>query len=75
MYSNLAKLRKERGITQKKMGELIGLSASSDSSDSAQSNYNRRERGKTPFKSTEMEIIQKFFDKPLGEIFLKYDSN
>lgn len=72
MYSNLAKLRKERGVTQKEMGKLIGLSASSGS---AASNYNRRELGKTPFKSNEMEIIQKLFDKPLDEIFLKYDSN
>ena len=66
MYSNLAKLRKEQGITQQQMGQLIGC---------ATSNYNRKERGKMNFRITEMEIIKKHFNKPLDEIFLKYDCN
>jgi len=66
MYSNLLKLRKERGITQKQMGELIGCGPS---------NYNYKERGRTNFKITEMEIIQKHFNLPLDVIFLKYNSN
>ncbi len=66
MYSNLTKLRKEQEMTQEQMGQLIGCSAS---------NYNRKERGKMNFRISEMEIIKKHFNKPLDEIFLKYDSN
>jgi DNA-binding XRE family transcriptional regulator len=60
------KLRTERGIYQKEMAEIAGCSVWS---------YSRKEDGITPFKITEMENIQKHLNLPLGEIFLKHDSN
>jgi DNA-binding XRE family transcriptional regulator len=66
MYSNLAKLRKERGITQKYMADLIGVKNTST--------YNRKERGHVQFKINEMEAIKDLFQLPTDEIFLKFKS-
>ena len=66
MYSNLIKLRKERGFSQQQMADLVGCSVGS---------YNRNELGKRNFKINEMEIIKDLFKLPMDEIFSKYKSN
>jgi len=66
MYSNLAKLRKERGITQEQMAKIIGVKNAST--------YNRKERGHNQFKSDEMEIVKDLFQLPIDDIFLKFKS-
>jgi putative transcriptional regulator len=64
VYSNLVKLRKERGISQQQMADLVGCSLRS---------YNRNENGHANFKINEMEIIKNHFKLPMDEIFSKYE--
>ena len=66
MYSNLAKLRKERGYTQQQMAEIIGCKNNST--------YNRKEQGHVQFKINEMEAITDLLKLPMDDIFLKYKS-
>ena len=62
MHSKLFVLRKEKGVTQKEMASLIGLSSDG---------YKNKERGKTEFKLSEAFTIAKFFELPVEEIFLR----
>ncbi|HGC9176262.1 TPA: helix-turn-helix transcriptional regulator [Streptococcus agalactiae] len=62
MQGKLLILRKERGVTQQKMADLLGVTKET---------YRRKEKGLTVFGSSEMFKIANFFDKDIGEIFLK----
>lgn len=61
MQWNLVIARKEEGLNQKQMAEMLGISEDS---------YSLRERGKLQFKADEMFIISRYFDKPIEKIFL-----
>lgn len=61
MYWNLIKLRKESGLSQTKMAELIG---------GTYLTYGQKESGKANFNIEEMMIIKDYFDMPLDYIFL-----
>lgn len=56
----LKMLRVERGLTQKKVAESIGISATS---------YNTKENGKSPFSQWEVEDLLDFFGVSYREIF------
>lgn len=62
MQGKLLILRKERGVTQQKMADLLGVTKET---------YRRKEKGLTDFGSSEMFKIANFFDKDIGEIFSK----
>lgn len=58
---NLIIVRKEHGITQEKLAEVLGISEDA---------YGLKERGKVQFKADEMFIISDYFDKTIEDIFL-----
>ena len=64
MYWNLMKLRKEKGLYQKDMADLIGVTYLT---------YGQKESGKANFNIEEMKIIKDYLGKPMDYIFL--DSN
>lgn len=53
MYSRIRDLRKERGLSQKRMAELLNVS---------QTTYGRMERQVIPFDVQYMKRIAQFFD-------------
>ena len=61
MQIYLYQLRKEKGITQKKMAQKLGIS---------ETTYRQKEKGQRAFKSDEMFIIADILEKDIGEIFL-----
>lgn len=62
MQWNLIILRKESGMNQRKMADILGISADA---------YGMKERGDMQFKLDEIFIIAEYFDKNVEEIFLK----
>lgn len=60
MQIYLYQLRKEKGITQKKMAQKLGISETA---------YRQKEKGQSAFKSDEMFIIADILEKDIGEIF------
>ena len=61
MQWNLIRLRKEAGLTQKQMAEMLDINVST---------YNKKETGQSNFLSSEMFIISNQFQKSIEEIFL-----
>lgn len=57
----LIKLRKTHNISQEKMAKILDINAST---------YSKKENGKNDFKSNEMFIVARLFNKRLDEIFL-----
>jgi len=62
----LLKVRTEKGYSQERMADLLGLDTS---------NYNRRENGETKIKITEWEKIASILNVPISEIFESEESN
>lgn len=60
MQWNLIILRKEQGLTQKEMAEIIGIS---------EDGYRKKETGKTQFKQNEMFFIANYFNRAIEDIF------
>jgi len=54
-------MRKERGMNQKDMANVLGISVDA---------YGKKERGQFIFNIDEMFKIRNLFNKPLEEIFL-----
>lgn len=66
MQWNLIRLRKEAGLTQKKIATAIGMDAGS---------YGRKERGEIEFRISEMIAIHKLLNASMDQIFLPPDCN
>lgn len=60
MQAKLYELRKEKGLTQSQMGDILGISEVS---------YRSKELDKSDFKLSEMFKIAKLFNKDIGYIF------
>ena len=58
--------RTQKGISQEKMADLLGLNTS---------NYNRRESGETQIKIKEWEKIASLLEVPISEIFESEESS
>lgn len=58
--------RTQKGISQEKMADLLGLNTS---------NYNRRESGETQIKIKEWEKIAFLLEVPISEIFESEESS
>lgn len=61
MYPKLIGKRKEKGLTQKNMADLIGIS---------KNNYYLKEQGKLDFGLLEIKKILSILDSTYDEIFL-----
>jgi Predicted transcriptional regulators len=61
MQSTLMILRKTKGLSQKGLAEVLGISEES---------YRNKELGKTQFKMNEMFELATIFDEDVGKIFL-----
>ena len=62
MYPKLIGKRNEKGITQEKMAELLGIS---------KNNYNQKENGKLDFGLIEVKKILKILDCNYNDIFFE----
>lgn len=60
MQIKLYELRKNEGLTQKKLAEKLGISETA---------YRQKELGQRDFKSAEMFLIADIFNKDISEIF------
>ena len=60
MYPKLIGKRNEKGITQERMAELIGIS---------KNNYNLKENGKLDFNLSEVKKILNILDEDYNNIF------
>lgn len=58
---NLIRLRSERGLKQKDLAKLLGVTFET---------YGMKERGQYQFQMDEMFIISRFFCLPIEDIFL-----
>lgn len=61
MQWNLIKLRKEHGLNQNDMAELLGISVGA---------YRQKEVGESSFRDYEMFKLSEHFNKTMEEIFL-----
>lgn len=61
MQWHLIRLRKENGLTQYDVADMLNLNIST---------YQNKETGKSSFRDYEMFILKDYFGKPLEEIFL-----
>lgn len=61
MQEKLILLKEENHLTNKKMGEILGISAKQ---------YRKKEQGIVAFKMNEMFMLSKYFNKKIEEIFL-----
>ena len=61
MQENLLILRKRKGMSQREMANILGIT---------ETQYGAKERGESDFKGTEMFTIADFFAKPIENIFL-----
>ncbi|EPD52802.1 hypothetical protein HMPREF1210_01182 [Paenisporosarcina sp. HGH0030] len=61
----LIRLRKEGGLTQKKMAEILDIDIST---------YVYKENGKKQFNANEMFMISELLDKKIEDIFLPSNS-
>lgn len=66
MYPKLIGKRNEKGITQEKMAELIGIS---------KNNYNLKENGKLDFNLSEVKKILNILDEDYNNIFFTENVN
>jgi DNA-binding XRE family transcriptional regulator len=66
LKQKLSNKRIEKGISQEKMADLLGLNTS---------NYNRRESGKTQIKIKEWEKIAEILEVAISEIFESEEAN
>lgn len=66
MYPKLIGKRNEKGITQEKMAELIGIS---------KNNYNLKENGKLDFNLSEVKKILSVLDEDYNNIFFAENVN
>lgn len=64
MQWNLIRIRKENGLTQKKMAEILGIGIDT---------YGKKERGILQFTQDEMFSLSRYFNLPLEEIFSPRD--
>ncbi len=62
MYPKLIGKRNEKGITQEKMAELIGIS---------KNNYNLKENGKLDFNLVEVKKILEILNSTYEDIFFE----
>lgn len=62
MYPKLVGKRNEKGITQEKMAELLGIS---------KNNYNLKENGKLDFNLVEVKKILQILGSSYDEIFFE----
>lgn len=62
MYPKLIGKRNEKGITQQKMADLLGIS---------KGNYNQKENGKLDFNLVEVKKILQILDEPYEVIFFE----
>ncbi len=62
MYPKLIGKRNEKGITQGKMAEMLGIS---------KNNYNLKENGKLDFNLVEVKKILQILDSTYDEIFFE----
>lgn len=61
MQSKLYALRKEAGLTQEDLANMLGIS---------RSRYGQKELGKAEFTQDEMFELGKIFDRNINDIFL-----
>ncbi len=66
MYPKLIGKRNEKGITQEKMAELIGIS---------KNNYNLKENGKLDFNLSEVKKILNILSEDYNNIFFTENVN
>jgi transcriptional regulator with XRE-family HTH domain len=66
LKEKLIEKRKEKGFSQEKMADLLGLDTS---------NYSRRENGETQIKIAEWERIAQILSVPLSDIFESEESS
>ena len=64
MYPKLVGKRNEKGITQEKMAEMLGIS---------KNNYNLKENGKLDFNLVEVKKILQILKSSYDEIFFEGD--
>lgn len=62
MYPKLVGKRNEKGITQEKMAEMLGIS---------KNNYNLKENGKLDFNLVEVKKILQILNSKYDEIFFE----
>ena len=62
MYTKLVGKRNEKGITQEKMAEMLGIS---------KNNYNLKENGKLDFNLVEVKKILQILKSSYDEIFFE----
>lgn len=62
MYPKLIGKRNEKGITQEKMAEMLGIS---------KNNYNLKENGKLDFNLVEVKKILQILNSTYDEIFFE----
>lgn len=62
MYPKLIGKRNEKGITQEKMAEMLGIS---------KNNYNLKENGKLDFNLVEVKKILQILNSSYNEIFFE----
>lgn len=65
MQWKLIQLRKERGLSQKDVADVIGIDVRS---------YIPREHGTVPFRADEMFKLRDYFDVAIEDIFLPRNS-
>ena len=61
--SEVARLRRYTGKTQKEMAEMFGISLQA---------YSRKERGLTPYSDTEKIMLKEFFSKDFPGITIDH---
>lgn len=66
MQWNLIRLRKEAGLSQAEMADILGINKTT---------YSHRETGKYQFQADEMFKLKEYFGKSIDEIFLPTDCN
>ena len=66
LKEKLIEKRKEKGFSQEKMADMLGLDTS---------NYSRRENGETQIKIAEWERIAQILSVPLSDIFESEESS
>lgn len=60
MYNNVKKIRKEKGISQKEICEVLNIS---------QSSLSNKEASRRPFTVKELLILEKILGVSIGEMF------
>lgn len=66
MQWNLIRLRKEAGLSQVEMAEILGINKTT---------YSHKETGKYQFQADEMFVLKDYFNRSIDEIFLPTNCN